>query len=209
MALFDEPPSGVPLWVLAASTGCMALGGLLWIAAQAFMVHRAFESSTTPTPLLAVCALVAWSLVYAVHICDSLIELLGLFLWAWGLAPLVYATAVNARRAYPQHARAVPYVMGVWVLICAAVDGWFSWWWLAVPGRGHGLKAGKSWRGMELRDTTELTWWTAGVVQLLFSAGAVYLLVRRGHSGGQGYVIWCVSVRPPVCTHLLLSQMIH
>lgn len=197
MAIFDKPPAEVPAEVLVGASVCLGFGMMFWMLSNIFMAHRSFESCATPAPILAVGLNLAWTTVYAMYIAHTILEYLLLALWIASLLPVVYALIANGPHTYgagSPAARFMPLILGGVFMAGVAVDFLFVRWWLSEAHRGHGHKAGKSWRGQEDRDTSELTWWTLGLVQLCYSAGAVYLLKRRGHSGGQSHFIWYVFV---------------
>jgi hypothetical protein len=106
---------------------------------------------------------------------------------------VLYATLKNGRRsnaASPLVSRNVGLLLGLVFAFGLVANGVFAKWWLQKPHRGYGLKWGKTWKGLEARDTTELAWWSAGVAQMTMSIGSLVMLLQRGHSGGQSYAIW-------------------
>lgn len=193
MGSADVPPSTAPAWLIPAQTIILGFGVGFWLLTYLLMVKRSLATRATPIPLLPLGINVAWEVVWAFYVTDVSLERLGFGAWLLFDIPVVYATLKTAPRSFsnqPLVARNARLILGVTFLLAAAANGYFAWWWLAEPHRGYGIKWGKTWKGQEARDTTELSYWTAGVAQMSFSLGALAMLVQRGHSGGQSYAIW-------------------
>jgi hypothetical protein len=144
-------------------------------------------------PLLALGINLGWELVWALYVSDNALEALGFGAWLLLDVPVVYATLKTVRRSFasqPLVGDNAGLILILTIAASALANGLFANWWLAEPHRGHGLKWGKTWNGLEARDTTEVSWWTAGVAQMALSVGAVAMVMQRGHSGGQSYAIW-------------------
>ncbi|KAI6781477.1 uncharacterized protein J7T54_001439 [Emericellopsis cladophorae] len=172
MGSSDVPPSSTPPWLTDAANGCLGTGVFFWLVAYVLMVHRAHATRATP------------------------LEHLGFMLWLLFDIPVLLVTAKYASASFasqPMVARNVFRIVGLTFVVGAASFAYFAYWWLAEPHRGYGIKWGKTWKELEARDTTELSYWTAGVAQMLFSVGALSMVVQRGHSGGQSYAIWAVD----------------
>ena len=193
MGSSDIPPSGAPSWLIPASTACLAIGIFAWLLCYILMAQRSLATNATPAPILALGINLAWEVVYAIFVTDSLLERIGFTAWLICDVPVLYATLKTAPSSYARTSlvgRRFGLVLGVvfaWGVVANVV---FARWWLAEPHRGYGVKSGKMWNGMEARDTTELCWWSAGVAQMVMSVGALAMLLERGHSGGQSYGIW-------------------
>ncbi|KAK7402451.1 hypothetical protein QQX98_011812 [Neonectria punicea] len=193
MGSSDIAPATAPPWLVPASTACLATGIVFWLAAYVLMVRRSLATNATPAPLLALALNLSWEVVYAGAVCEAPLELLGFSLWLLLDIPVLYATLKTAPRSFaasPLVARNVPLLLAVMFAFGLVGNGLFVWWWLKEPHRGYGIKWGKTWKGREARDTTELAFWSAGVAQMTFSVGALAMLLQRGHSGGQSYAIW-------------------
>lgn len=193
MGFTDVPPPGTPAWLVPGHIVTLGAGVTFWLAAYVLMVQRSLRTGDTPVPILALGLNLAWEVVYALYVTETSLEFVGFGLWLVLDLPVLYATLKTAPRSFasqPLAARAVPWVLGFTFLLSVAANFLFVWWWLKDPHRGYGLKFGKTWHGMDARDTTELSWWSAGFAQAAFSVGALAMLVQRGHSGGQSYGIW-------------------
>ncbi|KAG9256597.1 uncharacterized protein F5Z01DRAFT_671855 [Emericellopsis atlantica] len=193
MGSSDVPPSSAPPWLTDAANGCLGAGVFFWLVTYVLMVHRAHATRATPVPLLPLGVNLAWECVFVAYVCDTWLEYLGFALWLLFDIPVLLVTAKYASASFasqPMVARNVGKTVGLTFVVSAASIAYFSYWWLAEPHRGYGIKWGKTWKELEARDTTELSYWTAGVAQMLFSVGALSMLVQRGHSGGQSYAIW-------------------
>ncbi|KAI9155449.1 Terpene cyclase ascF [Paramyrothecium foliicola] len=195
MGLTDVPPPEAPWWLVLASTACLGVGVGGWLVAYALMTLRSLSTHHMPVPLIPLGLNIAWEVVYALYVSETLLEKAGFLLWLLLDMAVLYATL----RAVPQSFAGAPLVarnfipiLGVVFLLGLVGNAYFAAWWMAEPHRGHGLKWGKSWNGHEARDATELAWWTAGFAQAAFSVGALAMLFQRGHSGGQSYAIWWV-----------------
>jgi hypothetical protein len=193
MGSSDIAPDGSPAWLVPVSTACLGVGVAFWLAAYALMSRRALATHATPMPLLALGINLGWELVWALYVSDSVLETLGFGAWLLLDVPVVYATLKTARRSFasqPLVGDNAGLILSLIIAASALANGLFAKWWLSEPHRGHGLKWGKSWNGLEACDTTEVSWWTAGVAQMALSVGAVAMIMQRGHSGGQSYAIW-------------------
>ncbi|EEU42865.1 uncharacterized protein NECHADRAFT_95821 [Fusarium vanettenii 77-13-4] len=193
MGSSDIPPPSAPAWIVPASTICLSTGVTFWLLAYILMVRRSLATGHTPAPLVALGLNLAWEVVYAFGVCEAPIEFFGFTLWLLFDIPVVYATLKTAPRSFagsPLVARNVPLILVAVFAAGLVGNGLFVWWWLKEPHRGYGIKWGKNWKGLEARDTTELAFWSAGVAQMMFSVGALSMLLQRGHSGGQSYAIW-------------------
>lgn len=193
MGSSDVPPETAPPWLILASTGLLAGGIGFWLASYVLMVRRSLATRDTPIPLLALGLNLSWEVVYALYLTEEAFELAGFALWLLLDIPVLYVTIKNGKRsnaASPLVARNISLILGVFFTFGLAANALFAWWWLRDPHRGHGIKWGKTWKGLQARDTTELAWWSAGVAQMTMSVGALAMLIQRGHSGGQSYGIW-------------------
>lgn len=193
MGSSDVPPPGAPYWLVPASTLCLGAGVAFWLMAYILMVRRSLATKATPAPLFALALNLAWEVVYAFGVCEAWIEFVGFTLWLLLDIPVLYVTLKTAKNSFahsPLVARNVPLIMLVIFVAGFAGNAGFVWWWLKEPHRGYGVKWGKTWKGREARDTTELAFWSAGVAQTIFSVAALSMLIQRGHSGGQSYAIW-------------------
>jgi hypothetical protein len=193
MGLTDIPPPGAPWWLVHASTVCLGIGVGGWLIAYVLMTYRSLATRDTPVPLIPLGINLAWEAVYGVYVAETTLERAGFLLWLLLDLPVLYVTLRAAPRSFAQQplvARNFALLLGVVFVLSLAGNAHFAAWWLAEPHRGHGDKWGKSWKGLEARDTTELAWWSAGFSQAAFSVGALAMLLQRGHSGGQSYAIW-------------------
>ena len=190
---YDTPPSGTPEWVMPVFAGSSCVGVGLWLIAYVLMARRALATNSTPVPLLVLGLNLAWEFVFAFYVADGPLDRVGFALWFIIDIPLVWSTL----RTIPKSFESQPLVrqwaktlLAVSFLAGVAAFGWYARWWLGSPGIGYGDKTGKRWHGIDERDTTELCFWTAAVIQLLGSIGSVAMLMQRGHSGGTSYTIW-------------------
>ncbi|KAH8706354.1 hypothetical protein BGZ61DRAFT_219710 [Ilyonectria robusta] len=193
MGSSDIAPATAPNWLVPASTACLGAGIAFWLAAYVFMIRRSLATKATPAPLLALALNLSWEVVYAFGVCEAPIEFFGFTLWLLLDIPVLYVTLKTAPRSFassPLIARNIPLLLGIMFLFGLVGNALFVWWWLKEPHRGYGIKWGKTWKGREARDTTELAFWSAGVAQMTFSISALAMLLQRGHSGGQSYAIW-------------------
>lgn len=161
--------------------------------AYVLMIRRSLATNATPAPLLALGLNLAWETVYAFGVCEAWIEFIGFTCWLLLDIPVLYVTLKTARNSFAQSplvARNVPLLLFIVYVFGMVGNAVFVWWWLKEPHRGYGIKWGKTWKGLEARDTTELAFWSAGVAQTVFSVAALAMLLQRGHSGGQSYAIW-------------------
>ncbi|OAQ92130.1 PaxB protein [Purpureocillium lilacinum] len=193
MGSSDIPPPSAPTWLVPASTVLLGSGIVCWLACYVLMTRRSLATHATPIPLVPLGINLAWEVVYALYVTEAPLELAGFAMWLAFDVPVLYATLKTAPRSFasaPLVARNAGKLLAVVFVFGLASNALFAWWWLAEPHRGHGLKWGKVWNGLEARDTTELAWWSAGVAQMAMSVGALAMLIQRGHSGGQSYAIW-------------------
>lgn len=193
MGSSDIAPPTAPVWLVDVSTACLGLGVFFWLIAYVFMVRRSLATGYTAVPIAALGVNLAWEAVWVAYVTDSRLELVGFAAWLLLDLPVVYSTLRTARRSFMRRSLVGSYpgiTLASVFIVSAVVYALFARWWLAVPHRGFGDKTGKTWRGIEYRDTTELSWWTAGFAQALCSVTALTMLLSRGHSGGQGYKIW-------------------
>ncbi|KAF4980236.1 hypothetical protein FZEAL_3715 [Fusarium zealandicum] len=193
MGSTDIAPATAPAWLIPASTACISAGVAFWLLAYVLMVRRSLANHATPAPLVALGLNLAWEVVYAFGVCEAPIETFGFTMWLLLDIPVLYVTLKTAPRTFaasPLVARNVPLLLAVIFVLGLLGNGAFVWWWLKEPHRGYGIKWGKMWKGLEARDTTELSYWSAGVAQTIFSVSALAMLLQRGHSGGQSYAIW-------------------
>ncbi|PHH88826.1 hypothetical protein CDD83_6995 [Cordyceps sp. RAO-2017] len=193
MGSSDVPPASAPSWLVPASTGLLGGGVFFWLACYILMARRSLATNDTPIPLMALGVNLAWEVVYAFYVTEEFLEFAGFIMWLVFDIPVLYATIKTAPRSFassPLVARNTPLLLAVVFGFGLVANGVFAFWWLQEPHRGHGSKLGKTWKGLEARDTTELAWWSAGVAQMLMSVSALAMLLQRGHSGGQSYTIW-------------------
>ncbi|KHN96696.1 uncharacterized protein MAM_05252 [Metarhizium album ARSEF 1941] len=193
MGSSDVPPPAAPAWLIPASTTLLGAGVVCWLVCYALMARRSLRTRDTPIPLLALGINLSWEMVYAFYVTEEWLEFAGFIMWLALDLPVLYTTLKYGRRsnaASPLVARNVPLLLGLVFAFGLVTNTLFAWWWLREPHRGYGLKFGKTWKGLEARDTTELAWWSAGVAQMTMSVGALGMLLQRGHSGGQSYAIW-------------------
>lgn len=193
MGSSDIPPPTAPAWLIPASTILLGVGVFFWLATYVLMVRRSLATGATPAPLLPLAVNLSWEVVYAFYVCEAPMETCGFIMWLLLDIPVLYATLKTAPRSFassPLVARNVGLLLAVMFVFGLLGNASFVWWWLREPHRGYGLKWGKTWKGQEARDTTELAYWSAGVAQVAFSVGALAMLLQRGHSGGQSYAIW-------------------
>lgn len=193
MGFSDVAPPGAPTWLVPASTLCLVTGITFWLLTYVLMVRRSLATKATPAPLLALGLNLAWEVVYAFGVCEAWPEFVGFTLWLILDVPVLYVTLKTAKYSFqdaPLIAKNIPLLLSVIFLAGIAGNAGFVWWWLKEPHRGYGVKWGKTWKGLEARDTTELAFWSAGVAQNIFSVSALAMLLQRGHSGGQSYAIW-------------------
>lgn len=193
MGSSDIAPSTAPVWLVPASTACLGVGVIFWLVTYVLMVRRSLQTGYTPVPLIPLGLNLAWEVVWAFYVTDIPLELAGFGFWLLLDIPVLYATLRTARKSFatqPLVGRNVGTILALVFVAGVAANGLFAWWWLSEPHRGYGIKWGKTWKGLEARDTTELSYWSAGLAQVLFSIGALAMLMQRGHSGGQSYAIW-------------------
>lgn len=193
MGSSDVPPPTAPAWLIPASTGTLGAGVAFWLAAYVLMVRRSLRTGDTPVPLLALGLNLSWEVVYVFYVVEMPLEYVGFAAWLLLDIPVLYVTLKTAPRSFasqPLVARTAPLLLAITFILGVVTNYYFAWWWLKDPHRGYGLKWGKTWNGLEARDTSELAWWSAGFAQSAFSVGALAMLLQRGHSGGQSYGIW-------------------
>lgn len=193
MGSSDIPPPTAPSWLIPASTALLGGGVVFWLICYVLMARRSLSTHDTPIPLLALGINLSWEVVYAFYVTEEWLEFAGFAMWLALDIPVLYATIKHGRRsnaASPLVGRNVTLLLMLVFAFGLVANALFAWWWLKEPHRGHGEKWGKTWKGLEARDTTELAWWSAGVAQMTLSVGALGMLLQRGHSGGQSYAIW-------------------
>lgn len=157
------------------------------------MVRRSLQSKATPIPLIALGINLAWEVVWTVYVTDTPLERISFIAWLIFDIPVLYATFLTAKFSFasqPLIAKHFAVILGLVFFLGVAANILLAWWWFLEPHRGYGIKWGKTWKGLEARDTTELSYWSGGVAQAMFSVGALAMLVQRGHSGGASYAIW-------------------
>lgn len=176
------------------STVFLGAGVLFWDLTYILMTRRSLQTRSYGMPIVGLAINVSWEVVYGFYVAETVLERSGFILWLLLDLGLVYTTVRFAPEDWAGTNRWVGRNM-TWILCAMFLVGcWghlaFVSWWLSQPGTGFGDKTGKWWRGMEGYDQTELAYWSAGLAQMVASAGALAMLVVRGHSGGTGYLIW-------------------
>lgn len=193
MGYQDYPPKGAPAWLMSTFAGLICLGVAFWLAAYVLMAHRALKTNATAVPLIVLGLNLAWEAVFAFYVADGPLDRFGFACWFIIDIPLLWTTLRTIPKSFEsqplvrRHANAI---LAASFLLGVGAFGWYSVWWLETPGTGYGDKNGKMWKGINARDTTELSFWTALVVQLAGSVGFLAMVLQRGHSGGHGYAIW-------------------
>lgn len=194
MAITDVPPPDCPPWLVAAHTVLLSIGVLFWDATYILMTRRAMATKSYAMPLLALAINLSWELVIVLFVCETILDTIGFFFWLFLDIGLVYTTIRFGPRDWektsPLVGRNIGWILGGMTVVAFVGNYTFTQWWLSEPGIGFGNKQGKWWRGTEGIDSSELTFWTAGVAQLVLSAGSISTLLVRGHSGGTSYGIW-------------------
>lgn len=194
MGSSDVAPPHVPEWVVPLSTVALGVGVLFWDATYILMTLRSLRTKSYSMPLLGLAVNVSWEIVYALYVCEALIETAGFTFWLILDIGLIYTTIKFAPHEWERTSGWVGRHMASILAVMTAVGcmGHFAFvsWWLSRPGIGHGDKTGKWYFGQDQYDTTELAYWSAGVAQMIASAGALSMLLVRGHSGGTSYAIW-------------------
>lgn len=194
MGSSDVAPAHVPEWVVPLSTVALGVGVLCWDAAYILMTLRSLKTKSYSMPLLGLALNVSWEIIYALYVCEAPLETAGFTIWLLLDVGLVYTTVKYAphewEKSSPWVGRHVSVILGLMTLIGCMGHFAFVSWWLSRPGIGHGDKSGKWYFGQDGYDTTEMATWSAGVAQLVDSAGALAMLLVRGHSGGTSYGIW-------------------
>lgn len=194
MGSSDMPPSHVPDWVIPLSTAALGVGVLCWDAAYILMTLRSLRTKSYSMPLLGLALNVSWEVVYALYVCEAPLETAGFTIWLLLDIGLIYTTIKFAphewNKTNPWVGRNMAAILGGMTAVGCVGHFAFVSWWLSRPGIGHGDKTGKWYFGQDKYDTTELAYWSAGVAQLVDSAGALAMLLVRGHSGGTSFVIW-------------------
>ena len=193
MGSSDIPPPTAPTWLIPASTAFLGAGVFFWLVTYVLMIRQSLRDNATPLPILALALNLSWEVVTAVYVTEMPLELLGFGLWLLFDLPVLYVTLRAARQSFktqPIIARNCGLILALTFAVGVAANFFFAQWWLAEPHRGYGIKWGKTWKGQEARDCTELSWWTAGFAQATFSVGVLAMLLQRGHSGGASYSIW-------------------
>ncbi|KAK5989218.1 Terpene cyclase ascF [Cladobotryum mycophilum] len=189
----DIPPPSAPTWLIPVSTGALACGMLGWLGCYVLMIRRSLATKATPMPIIALGLNLSWEVVYAGYVTEMPIEMAGFVCWLAFNLGVLYATLKTARYSFassPLVARNVGLILGVTFAAGLVINYVFARWWFLEPHRGYGDKTGKSWKGSQARDATELAYWTAGVAQIPLSVGSIAMLLQRGHSGGHSYAIW-------------------
>ncbi|KAH8759819.1 hypothetical protein F5883DRAFT_465559 [Diaporthe sp. PMI_573] len=190
MGSSDLAPPHVPDWVTVA----LAVGVLFWDVTYILMTLRSLRTKSYPMPLLGLALNVSWEIIYALYVCEALIETAGFTFWLILDVGLVYTTVKFAPYEWERSSGWVGRHMASILAAMTAVGcvGHFAFvsWWLSRPGIGHGDKTGKWYFGRDQYDTTELAYWSAGVAQMVDSVGSLAMLLVRGHSGGTSYAIW-------------------
>lgn len=194
MGSSDVAPPHVPEWVVPLSTVALGVGVLFWDATYILMTLRSLRTKSYSMPLLGLAINVSWEIVYALYVCEAFIETAGFTFWLILDIGLIYTTIRFAPHEWEGTSGWVGRHMASILAAMTAVGcvGHFAFvsWWLSRPGIGHGDKKGKWYFGQDKYDTTELAYWSAGVAQMIASAGALSMLLVRGHSGGTSYAIW-------------------
>ncbi|PKS13062.1 hypothetical protein jhhlp_000403 [Lomentospora prolificans] len=212
MGHLDIAPPHCPPWLIPASTALLGAGISLWLVTYALMVPRSLATKSSPIPLLALAINISWEVVFTFAVTESLIERLGFALWLLFDVGIICVTLAAAPYEWGSVAPVVGRNLGLILAAMVAVGCLTQWafvaWWVAEPGRGHGVKTGKVWYGVEEIDTTELAYWTAGFAQVVGSALSLGELVVRGHSGGTSYSIWLARTLGSQCGLTLNSGIL-
>ncbi|ROV91976.1 hypothetical protein VSDG_07587 [Cytospora chrysosperma] len=211
MGSSDVAPAHVPDWAVPLSTVALGVGVLCWDAAYVLMTLRSLKTKSYSMPLLGLALNVSWEIVYALYVCEAPLEKAGFTIWLLLDVGLIYTTVKFAPyewdRTSPWVGRNVSAILGLMTLVGCMGHFAFVSWWLSRPGIGYGDKSGKWYFGEDGYDTTEMATWSAGVAQLVDSAGALAMLLVRGHSGGTSYGIWLCRTTGTI-SGLVLSNTI-
>ncbi|KAH7025033.1 uncharacterized protein B0I36DRAFT_251341 [Microdochium trichocladiopsis] len=212
MGSSDVPPATAPSWLIPVQTALLGAGVVCWDITYILMFLRSRTTKSSGVPLLGLALNVSWEIAYAFVVADTLLERVGFATWLALDGLIVYSLLKHAGDDWREStgggrwvARHLGWVLYGMVLVGCVGQAAFVLTFFARPGLvaravvagKYGVsagvnKAGKFWRGREGLDTTELSFWSAGLAQDVFSAASLAQLVARGHSGGTGYLIWFV-----------------
>lgn len=194
MGLTDIAPLGAPQWLVPMSTAVLGAGVVFWDLTYILLTLRGLRDKSYGMPLAPLVINVSWEIVYALYVCEAVIEKIGFAIWLLLDIGVVYCTIIFAPREWasssPWVGRNMAWILAVLVAIGCVGHFAFISWFLGTPGMGHGDKTGKWWRGHEGFDTSECAFWSAAVAQFVLSADSIAMLLIRRHSGGTSYLIW-------------------
>ncbi|KAK9778267.1 hypothetical protein SCAR479_05237 [Seiridium cardinale] len=197
MGYSDIAPAHVPEWVVPLSTVFLGLGVVFWDLAYILMTRRSLQTRSYGMPILGLVINISWEIVYGFYVAETALEKSGFILWLILDLGLVYTTIRFAPEDWsstsPWVGSHMAGILGALLVIGCWGHYAFASWWLSAPGIGFGNKAGKWWRGKEGYDQTELAYWSAGLAQMVASAGSLAMLLIRQHSGGTSYKICCLA----------------
>lgn len=193
MGSTDIAPPHVPSWVVPASTVLLLTGVVFWDLYYILVTRRSLQTKSYGLPVMVLALNVAWEIIYAFYVSEVMLEFVGFAVWLLLDIGPIYTTirfAPNEWTASPWIGRRMAWIFTGLVAVGLVGQWSFASWWLSRPGIGHGDKAGKWYYGVEGYDTTEISFWSAGVNGLLGSVGSLVMLAVRGHSGGTDYRSW-------------------
>ncbi|ORY58490.1 uncharacterized protein BCR38DRAFT_447456 [Pseudomassariella vexata] len=195
MGSSDIPPPHAPPWLIPLSTLFLGTGVLFWVLTYILMTRRGLATQSYGMPIVGLAINVSWEIIYGFYVAEAWLEKSGFLFWLLLDLGVIYTTVRYAPLEWRDGGRQVVgrhmgWILGFMLLVGCWGHYAFASWWLSRPGVGVGDKTGKWFHGEEGYDTTELAYWSAGVSQLVLSAGSLAMLLVRGHSGGTGYVIW-------------------
>lgn len=138
MGSSDVAPAHVPDWVVPLSTVALGVGVLFWDATYILMTLRSLRTKSYSMPLLGLALNVSWEIVYALYVCEALIETAGFTIWLILDIGLIYTTIKFAPYEWDRTnawvGRHMASILGLMTAIGCVGHFAFVKWWLSRPG---------------------------------------------------------------------------
>nr|BAZ95876.1 terpene cyclase [Fusarium sp. NBRC100844] len=192
MAFNDVPPPHVSPLYQPVYEATFGFAGLAWTLCYILYAREGLRTKSYGMPLFALANNFAWEMTYALYVADAAREKTAMVIWMLIDIPIVYSLLRHGRNEWshaPMVSRNLGKIFVLLVALCATAHySWASWW----MGNGIAMKSGKSYRGVEGLDPTEMAFWAVSVCQVVVSTSSLAQLITRQHTGGVSWAVWAL-----------------
>lgn len=186
----DIPPPHISPYVVPVSDFLLQIGGTLWTICYILLARESFRTRSYGMPLFALAFNLAWEIVYALYVVESVLEQIVFTVWLVidvGMVCGVLRYGIYEWEHSPIIKRNLGWILLALVAYCCVGHWAFAKWWI---DNEVGKCEGKFYRGVVGPDTQQLGYWSAALAQANLSAASLAQLWVRGHSGGVTWSIW-------------------